>query len=274
MKDSRASNYRFKHNTDIGQNFLVNQGIVENIVKAAEILDGEVVLEVGPGKGILSRQILKWPCSRLISIEVDHRLSQFLDPLTQEDDRVTIIWEDALRMNFLKDLPCPPSLVIANLPYHITTPIVWKFLEELAPQGLTRMVLMVQREAAVRMIQQEGSKDRCPLGITLEAMGMVRKVLNVPPGAFRPIPKVQSSVIRIDITANRQLPRDPNWRRMLKISFAQRRKTLINNWGIAGIHRDEGLRRLISVGLRETTRAEEVPLNTWLKLSSSFQWSE
>ncbi|MCX7828635.1 MAG: 16S rRNA (adenine(1518)-N(6)/adenine(1519)-N(6))-dimethyltransferase RsmA [Thermanaerothrix sp.] len=272
--DNKTSMGKFRHDTDIGQNFLINHGVVEKIAQAAEISDGEVILEVGPGKGILSREILKWPCARLISIEVDRRLSQFLDPLAKEDHRFTVIWQDALKMDFLRDLPCTPNLVVANLPYHITTPIVWKFLEELAPLGLTRMVLMVQREAAIRMIQQEGSKDRCPLGVTLEAMGKVCKVMNVPPGAFRPIPKVYSSVVRIDITSNHHLPRDPNWRRMLKISFAQRRKTLLNNWGIAGIFREEGLRRLLSVGLRENARAEELPLSHWLKLASSFQWQD
>lgn len=262
---------KFKNNTDIGQNFLINRGVVEKIVDASDMLQGEVILEIGPGKGILTEEILRRPCSKLISIELDRRLEPFLAPLAERDSRLSLIWADALRLDLRTQLPDTPDMVIANLPYHITTPMVWKLLEDLSLAGLKRMVLMVQRESAERMLPMKGSKDRCPLGVTLEAMGRVWKVVNVPPGAFRPIPKVHSSIVRIDIIQRLHLPTDPNWRRMLKISFAQRRKTLLNNWAMAGINKAEGESRLRSVNIKESSRAEEVSVETWLELAS-FSW--
>ncbi|WP_281745200.1 16S rRNA (adenine(1518)-N(6)/adenine(1519)-N(6))-dimethyltransferase RsmA [Thermanaerovibrio acidaminovorans] len=263
---------RFVHNTDIGQNFLINRGIAERIVDAAQISPQDIVLEIGPGKGVLTRQILATPCKALVAVELDRRLEEFLSPIAQQDPRLSLIWGDALRLDLSRDIPFHPTKVVANLPYHITTPIVWKLLEELAPLGLVRMVLMVQREAAMRMLQGAKGKDRSPLSVTLEAMGWVSKAISVPPGAFRPIPKVNSSVIRIDIDKNRELPTDPRWRRMLKASFSQRRKNLLNNWQAAGIPREEGERRIEALGLMANARAEELTLDQWLTLARGYEW--
>ena len=259
----------FIHNTDIGQNFLIDRSIVDFMIGRAKLTPDDKVLEIGPGEGILTEGLLSTECSGVCTVELDTRLKHTIDMLAIKDSRLHPLWGDAVQFDYENKLPWMPNRVIANLPYHITTPLLWVFLEKLVPHGLDYMLLMVQLESAQRITSPHGHRERSPLGITVEAMGTSAILRNVPPSAFRPQPRVNSCIIEIKIENNRTLACDRTWRGLLARSFTQRRKTLINNWisGYTEINREKAIEILERNGLKTTARAEELPLDVWQNLS-------
>ena len=273
-----AEKRRFINNTDIGQNFLIDESVVAYTVKRAAVTPDDVILEIGPGGGILTRGLLSAGPRALYAVEVDERLRDGLEALASRDGRLRLFWGDAVRFDYRAELPETPTKIVANLPYHITTPILWTFLEKLIPAGVGYMLLMVQLESAERIASPERSRARSPLGVTVEAMGGAEILRKVPPQAFRPQPRVNSALIEIKIDKNRGLANDRTWRALLARSFTQRRKTLVNNWtaGYADIDRDRALAILDAHGLSATARAEELPLEKWFELAKEpdFQIKE
>lgn len=273
-----AEKRRFINNTDIGQNFLIDESVVAYTVKRAAVTPDDVLLEIGPGGGILTRGLLSAGPRALCAVEVDERLRDGLEALASRDGRLRLFWGDAVRFDYRAELPETPTKIVANLPYHITTPILWAFLEKLIPAGVGYMLLMVQLESAERIASPERSRARSPLGVTVEAMGGAEILRKVPPQAFRPQPRVNSALIEIKIEKNRGLANDRTWRALLARSFTQRRKTLVNNWtaGYADIDRERALAILDAHGLSATARAEELPLEKWFELAKEpdFQIKE
>lgn len=273
-----AEKRRFINNTDIGQNFLIDESVVAYTVKRAAVTPDDVLLEIGPGGGILTRGLLSAGPRALCAVEVDERLRDGLEALASRDGRLRLFWGDAVRFDYRSELPETPTKIVANLPYHITTPILWTFLEKLIPEGVGYMLLMVQLESAERIASPERSRARSPLGVTVEAMGGAEILRKVPPQAFRPQPRVNSALIEIKIDKNRGLANDRTWRALLARSFTQRRKTLVNNWTAcyADIDRERALAILDAHGLSATARAEELPLAKWFELAKEpdFQIKE
>ena len=273
-----AEKRRFINNTDIGQNFLIDESVVAYTVKRAAVTPDDVILEIGPGGGILTRGLLSAGPRALCAVEVDERLRDGLEALASRDGRLRLFWGDAVCFDYRAELPETPTKIVANLPYHITTPILWTFLEKLIPAGVGYMLLMVQLESAERIASPERSRARSPLGVTVEAMGGAEILRKVPPQAFRPQPRVNSALIEIKIEKNRGLANDRTWRALLARSFTQRRKTLVNNWtaGYADIDRERALAILDAHGLSATARAEELPLEKWFELAKEpdFQIKE
>lgn len=258
----------FIHNTDIGQNFLVDHTVVDYMIKRAALGKEDFVLEIGPGEGILTEGLLSTGLCGLCTLELDTRLKHIIDTLARRDARMTALWGDAVRYDYEEALPWFPNRVIANLPYHITTPLLWTFLEKLAPHGLRYLLLMVQLESAERIISPAGHRERSPLGITIELMGSAQILRKIPPTAFRPQPRVNSCLIEIKLERDFELALDVKWRTLLSRSFAQRRKTLVNNWiaGYPGVSRDAAMALLVKNGLRASSRAEELTLDIWQSL--------
>lgn len=266
----------FIYNTDIGQNFLVDRSVVDFIVKRSSPAAGDVVLEIGPGDGALTNGLLGTPLDVLYTIEIDERLRSGLERISSRDSRCVCYWADAVKFDY-RLLPKVPTKIIANLPYHITTPLMWAFLEQLVPAGVSYMLLMVQLEAAERITSRERSRARTPLGITIEAMGSAQVVRSVPPTAFHPRPRVSSVIIEIKIERDRDIANNAAWRMLLACSFAQRRKTLVNNWcagyGKSGMTRERALEILTGIGLKPTARAEELPLEVWRALATGPEFA-
>ena len=179
----------------LGQNFLIDKNILEIIISRSELNSNDCVLEIGPGHGILTSALLKKNISCLHSIELDKRFQPELSQLENDNKNLFIHWNDALKFDY-KTLQPFPNKVIANIPYNITTPLIWQLIK-FSEKGLKYHLYMVQKEAAERLTAKPDSKSRYPLGITLEAIGKVNIIKNISRKCFRPIPKVDSCLIEI-----------------------------------------------------------------------------
>ncbi len=259
-------------NTRIGQNFLVDKNILKIILDHAGISSEDTILEVGAGKGILTRGILEGNPRMLYSLEIDRSLEPFLKELSDSFSNFRIIWGDALRKGFPSSFDPTPNKMVANIPYHITTPLIWKVLESLAEKGLKYLLLMVQKEAAERICAPARCKERYPLGVTIQSMGEARILRLVSPESFRPSPSVTSALLEINLLAREDLPNCQLWRRLLRSGFAQRRKTLVNNLGRDFPELKTKIASNInSLGFPVTVRAEELEVEEWHDLLRIFR---
>lgn len=260
------TNTPFAHKKSLGQNFLVNARVLERIAAAGELDPSDTVLEIGAGQGVLTRLLLASPCRCVHSVEIDRRLEPWLAPLeANSGGRLRVVWANALDCGFGALEPLPTK-VVANIPYNITTDLIWKVLEELAPRGLRRLVLLIQKEAAARLRAPARTKQRGPLGVTLEVMGTIESVMHVSPGSFSPPPKVASEVLRVTLGAHSDLAAAPAWRSLMTAAFAQRRKMLMGNLLALGCERALTETAFHAAGLNENARAEELTGPQWLAL--------
>ena len=256
---------KFFNNTNIGQNFLIDNSVIDFITRRAKITKDDTILEIGPGKGILTKGLLSFHPRKVYSIEYDERLKEFLAPVEAKHENIHIFWGDALAFDY-KTLPSLPGKIIANLPYHITTPLIFTFLEQLAPLGTNYFLLMVQLEAGERLTATPHTKARSPLGITIEAMGEAKLLRRVAPESFKPRPAVTSAIVEITLSKRLDIANDMAWRRLLQMAFKQRRKTLQNNFLAGGYTREQIAALFEKLDLPPTVRAEELTLEEWLAL--------
>ncbi len=214
-----------------GQNFLHDQSVIERILAAAEITDSDTILEIGPGLGVLTDRMLPL-ASKVIVMEVDRNLVERLN--RREEPRLQVHEGDALAMNWNDILIEPPYKLVANLPYNISSQILFKILDHRTL--FSKLVLMFQKEVGDRLAAGPGNRDYGILSVLCQVWFDIRKVAAVPPGAFNPPPKVHSVVLEF---VSRSEPRivvdDPAFfRRVVKAAFAQRRKTLRNTLAGSG----------------------------------------
>ena len=244
--------FDIKMSKKLGQNFLIKRGIVDEIVHAAELTVGEPVLEVGPGIGTLT-QGLAQSGADVTAIELDRRLLEVLDTTLASYDNVRIIHGDVLKLDVPTIMNHKPFKVVANLPYYITTPIIMSLLESKLP--IERLVVMVQKEVALRMIAKPGTKDYGALSVAVQYYTEPDIVLDVPPKSFLPAPAVTSSVIRCVLRDKPPVDviDEKLFFRVVKAGFAQRRKTFSNTMKTTGLTRDriEGQRRGETFTLQE-----------------------
>ena len=229
--------FDIKMSKKLGQNFLIKRGIVDEIVKAADLQEGEPVLEIGPGIGTLT-QGLAQSGANVTAIELDTRLLEVLDTTLAQYSNVTIVHGDVLKLDVPSIMNNEPFKVVANLPYYITTPIIMSLLESRLP--IERLVVMVQKEVALRMVAKPGTKDYGALSVAVQYYTKPDIVLDVPPKSFLPAPAVTSSVIRcvlrdkppVDVVDEKL------FFRVVKAGFAQRRKTFANTMKTTGLSKD------------------------------------
>lgn len=248
-----------------GQNFLIDKNILAQIISRANLQNNDCVLEVGAGHGVLTRALLEKKISRLYSIELDERLRPELEELEKNENPLKIFFDDAVKFDYEKLNPFP-NKIIANIPYNITTPLIWNLLK-FSDLGLKYHLYMLQKEAALRITAPPDTKERYPLGITVEAMGHAVIVKNVSRKCFRPVPDVDSALVEIVIEKNFGLARDFLWSEILHKSFSQRRKTLLNNLkNFHGISNTELKDISASLNISENIRAEDLTSEEWLKI--------
>lgn len=247
---------------NFGQNFLIDGHVLSRIVKAAEITKEDTILEVGPGLGVLTYELGK-RAKKVISLELDKRLLPILDETLAEFSNVEVIHADAMKFDFAR-LP-EKSLLVANLPYNIATPLI---AEALKTAQFTRLVFLVQKEVAERLTAKAGTKTYGAVSLLVEHFGKAKKLFDVKPSAFLPAPKVNSSVVRIDVDTNAGFV--PELFKLIDISFKHRRKTLKKNLLMAGFEKDDVLEVFKDLKLDPKIRAEVLSLELFKSLAHTL----
>ena len=261
--------FDIKMSKKLGQNFLIKRGIVDEIVHAAELTVGEPVLEVGPGIGTLT-QGLAQSGADVTAIELDRRLLEVLDTTLASYDNVRIIHGDVLKLDVPTIMNQKRFKVVANLPYYITTPIIMSLLESKLP--IERLVVMVQKEVALRMVAKPGTKDYGALSVAVQYYTEPDIVLDVPPKSFLPAPAVTSSVIRC-ILRNKppvDVIDEKLFFRVVKAGFAQRRKTFSNTMKTTGLTRDRIEELLAKANIDGQRRGETFTLQEFADVANAW----
>jgi len=265
LSRNNPPNNKFISKKRFGQNFLSDKNILREIVSHAEVKD-DVVLEIGPGQGVLTLELINAGCRYIHCIEIDNDLEKWLKPIENEHSSVLKVhFADAVKFDYSSLCPFP-NKAVANIPYNITTPLICSLLE-FAEHGLRKHIYTVQLEAAERLMAKADTKERYPLGVTLEAMGSVKILRHVARTCFRPVPNVDSCVIEINLTHNFELGADKLWNRFLHEGFRMRRKKLVNNLkGFNGLEAESIIEALNETGLDPKIRAEDLHSSEWIEL--------
>lgn len=244
-----------------GQNFITDTNLINKIVSSSKI-DDKNVIEVGPGRGALTKELAK-RAKMVIAYEIDKDLTIYLDELVRNNDNLEVIYKDFLSIDFKSDKKWE---LIGNLPYYITTPILFKFLENNVYNSAT---IMVQKEVGERLISKPNSKKYNALSVIVQYLTNVERVANVSKKLFFPVPKVDSVVIRLEKKNNREIPleKEQDFLRFVKACFTQKRKTLANNLTESYNQNKEAINALLRVNqFNESVRAEQLSLNDFINL--------
>ena len=261
--------FDIKMSKKLGQNFLIKRGIVDEIVHTAELTPGEPVLEVGPGIGTLT-QGLAQSGADVTAIELDRRLLEVLDTTLASYDNVRIVHGDVLKLDVPTIMNHKPFKVVANLPYYITTPIIMSLLESKLP--IERLVVMVQKEVALRMVAKPGTKDYGALSVAVQYYTEPDIVLDVPPKSFLPAPAVTSSVIRCVLRDKPPVDviDEKLFFRVVKAGFAQRRKTFSNTMKTTGLSKDRIEELLAKANIDGQRRGETFTLQEFADVANAW----
>ncbi len=265
--------YNFSFQKKYGQNFLIDTHILEGIINGAEITKDDCVLEIGPGIGTMTQYLCEH-AGFVIAVEIDKNLIPILNETLADYDNKIIINEDVLKLdiNGLCDKynNGKPVKVVANLPYYITTPIIMGLFESHVP--LDSITVMVQKEVADRMQVGPGTKDYGALSLAVQYYSVPKVLMVVSANCFVPRPNVDSSVIRLTVHQNNPVSvKDESFMfSLIRASFNQRRKTMVNgltNAGIPGVTKENVLSALEKMNLSPTIRGEALTLEQFALLS-------
>ena len=255
----------------LGQNFLVHKGTIDTIIKIADILPDEVIVELGPGQGALTKNLGK-KARKVIAIELDQELIEWMHENAALPLNVEIIHGDMLKVSFaeLRERTGKQIRIIGNLPYNISAPMLFKIIKE--RKNIRNALLMLQKEVAERLISPSGRKEYGILSVILGSVARVDSLLTIPPSLFRPIPKVYSSLVRIDFIKDESRIKDFDFFvNMVKTAFQQRRKQLSNALKGLPLSFEANLNAIFkSCGLTGKERAERLDVNDFICLSNAL----
>lgn len=229
--------YGITANKSLGQNFLINEEAVQKIVEGAEISKEDLIIEIGPGLGTLTKELLE-KAGKVVAVELDKRMIEILTDRFGLYNNFELINEDVLKVDLNKLIkqniqPQTSNLkrakIVANLPYYITTPIVMKLLEEKLP--IDSITIMIQKEVADRLIEKPGGKNTGAITYAIYYYATAKEIYKVMPNSFIPEPAVESKVIKLNIRNNMpvQVENEELMFKIIKYAFMQRRKTLVNS---------------------------------------------
>lgn len=266
--------YNFNFQKKFGQNFLINTGILEDIIAAAEITKDDFVLEIGPGIGTMTQYLCE-SAREVVAVEIDKNLIPILADTLSAYDNVEVLNDDILKVD-IKTLAeerngGKPIKVVANLPYYITTPIIMGLFESHVP--IDSITIMVQKEVADRMQEGPGSKEYGALSLAVQYYADPEIVVNVPPSCFMPQPKVGSAVIRLTRHAEPpvNVENEKLMFQIIRASFNQRRKTLangLNNFPGLNLSKEAIQQCIEELGVPATIRGEALSLEQFAQLSN------
>ena len=270
--------YGISANKSLGQNFLINQEVVSNIVGSSEICKSDLVIEIGPGLGTLTESLLE-NAGKVIAIELDNRMIKILNERFFMYDNFEVINEDVLKVDLAELIKkekqehnLTSAKIVANLPYYITTPIIMKLLEE--ELDIESITVMIQKEVADRLIATPGDKVSGAITYSVYYYAESESIMIVENNSFIPEPEVQSEVIKLKIrkTPVIELKDKDLFFKLIKVSFMQRRKTLMNALVNGGMfnNKEEAKQAFEEIGLDMNVRGESLSMNDFKNLSDKI----
>lgn len=262
----------FHFNKALGQNFITDANLLDAIVADSGINGDDTVVEIGTGAGTLTRAIAK-VAKKVYSFEVDRNLQPVLALTLQGVDNVEVIFRDVLKMkdDELKSVVGDSFKVVANLPYYITTPLAMRFIE--STLDVKSVTIMVQKEVALRFVAKPNTADYSAITLAIEMAGNAQITRNVSRNMFFPSPNVDSAVVRIDIDRTKLDGENaPLLHKLVRSSFAMRRKTLANNLSVAfQIDKQEAGKLIEEAGFSPMVRGEALSLDDYKKLTKTLE---
>ena len=259
-----------------GQHFLRDKRTIQRIIDALAPQSDETIIEIGPGTGALTAELIQH-AGRVIAVEFDRKLVPLLNEQFGKSPNFKLVMADALATDFCREiLPAQQARLVANLPYNISTAILQRLFEQRA--CLPEMVVMLQREVVERMMAPAGSSERGFLSVLVETYCETEKLFDVAPGAFRPPPKVWSSVVRLRFRTEINIPREDLFWETVSKGFSQKRKTIFNNLRHASGDLGEVLKRnggasivLCKAGVQLQRRAETLTIDEWNRIVRAME---
>ncbi len=268
------SRHGFNFSKALGQNFLINPSVCPRMAEYCGAQKGVGVIEIGPGFGVLTHELCKL-ADKVISIELDKRLVPVLAETMAEHDNFKLINEDVLKVDLHKlieeEFKGMRVVVCANLPYYITSPVIMKLLED--KLEIESITVMVQKEAAQRLCAKVGTRDSSAITVAVNYYSEPSLLFHVSSGSFMPAPKVDSAVIRLDISDKPRVECkcEKAFFKVVKGAFAQRRKTVVNSISSSlGLLKAEVESALTDNGISKTARAEQLTLLDFAKIADSI----
>ncbi len=280
LEDTRfiMKKYKIKANKALGQNFLISQNVVDKIVESSDITKDDLVIEIGPGLGTLTKELLE-KAGKVICIELDRKMIKILKDRFSLYQNFELMHADVLKVKLNKIIKeekekneFKSAKIVANLPYYITTPIIMKLLEDRL--DLESITVMVQKEVADRLIAIPGEKETGAITYSVYYYATSEGVMEVPNDAFIPEPEVTSKVIKL--TLRKKPPVEVKSRgvmfKIIKSAFMQRRKTLLNALTNTKVFmsKEEGLKILKELQLDENVRAEKLTLENFAEITNKI----
>ncbi len=259
--------YNFRFSKSLGQNFLVDDSVPRDIVSGADVTEEDLVIEIGPGVGTLTVQLLK-KAKRVVAIELDSSLIPILTEELGDNPNFTLIHNDALKVNFKEIIGEEKSVkLVANLPYYVTTPIIVKLLKE--NYKFKSLTIMIQKEVAERMNAEPNNKDYGALSLLVQYYCKTEIIRKVPPQCFMPRPKVDSIVIKLDRLEEPRVKVDNEklFFDIIRNSFNMRRKTLWNGVKNIGPEKEKLEVAFNKAGIDPKRRGETLSIEEFAKLS-------
>ena len=266
-----CSKFGFSFSKGFGQNFLTDRNILEKIVEVSNIDKDYGVIEIGPGFGVLTKFLLE-RAQKVVSIEIDKRLNEVLKYTLLEYDNFELLFCDALSVDFSKIIQekfdTKKVVLVANLPYYITTPIITKILE--SNLDLESVTIMVQKEVAQRLVADEKSKENSSISLFVKYYADANIAFNVSRNVFIPSPNVDSSVVYMKLKKEK-FEFEKTMFKLIKNGFENRRKTILNSFCKGDIDKDKMIKVLGKLGIDSRMRAEKLSLKDFKNIATEYE---
>ncbi len=262
--------YGLRANKKLGQNFLINESIIYDIVKKANVTREDVVIEIGPGLGSLTKELIN-NAKKVIAIELDPNMIDILKSRFGIFDNFEVIYGDVLKIDLEELIKGYDSVkVVANLPYYITTPIIMKLLED--KLKIKSITVMVQKEVGERICATHKDKEYGAITVSVQYYSEPQIIIDVPKENFLPAPEVDSCVIRLDMREKPpvSLKDEKLFFRLVKGAFTQRRKTINNSLTCSGKSKEEIMAALNKLGIDSKLRAENLSIQQYADIANTL----
>lgn len=263
----------FSFNKSLGQNFLINPSVCPKIAELGGCGSGVCALEIGTGVGVLTRELAE-RCDKVVAVEIDEKLKPILAETLADYPNTEVVFADVMQTDLAalieEKFNGSETVICANLPYYITSPIIMRVLESRLP--VKSLTVMVQKEAADRLCAAPGTRECGAISYAVRYFSTPKLLFKVGRGSFMPSPNVDSAVIRLDISPEKKLPENEEQMmfRLIRAGFSQRRKQLVNPVSAElKLPKAEAARLLESIGVKPTARAEELTLEDYMNLAQA-----